>query len=140
MDRLSAYAARESESDSTEQRRKTEEEATTQLLEKLRISKEAKPPTSKADQPDDQQVESAQTNGETPEAPSVEESDSKTDGDDSTAQNDEKKPLSVKSRGIPETVKLYEIFYEQVINLVNAQRLPIQDTTALLVSLAGLAL
>ena len=37
-------------------------------------------------------------------------------------------------------MKLYEIFYDQVVNLVHAQRLPIQDTTALLVSLANLAL
>jgi vacuolar protein sorting-associated protein 35 len=50
--------------------------------------------------------------------------------------NDEDK----KSRGIPENIKLYEIFFEQVMNLVNAQHLPIQDTTALLVSLANLAL
>ena len=45
-----------------------------------------------------------------------------------------------KIRGIPDNVKLYEIFFEQVTNLVNAQHLPIQDTTALLVSLANLAL
>lgn len=68
------------------------------------------------------------------------------------------------ARGIPEDVKLYEIFYEQVLNLVNvrahtrsfgsnkeegkadfhvsvkAQNLPVQDVTALLVSLGNLAL
>ncbi|KAL8301509.1 hypothetical protein RB593_000357 [Gaeumannomyces tritici] len=45
-----------------------------------------------------------------------------------------------KHRGIPENVKLYEIFFGQVKNLVQAQHLPIQDTIALLVSLANLAL
>lgn len=63
---------------------------------------------------------------ETP-AESISEPGNGTDG------TDEKK-----SRGIPETIKLYEIFFEQVMNLVNAQHLPIQDTTALLVSLAYL--
>ncbi|CAZ79879.1 unnamed protein product [Tuber melanosporum] len=44
------------------------------------------------------------------------------------------------AEGIPEDVKLYEIFFKQVLNLVNAQNLPIQDIIALLVSLANLAL
>jgi vacuolar protein sorting-associated protein 35 len=42
--------------------------------------------------------------------------------------------------GIPSNIKLFEIFFEQVRNLVSAQHLAIQDTTALLVSLANLAL
>ncbi|KAI9875429.1 MAG: Vacuolar protein sorting-associated protein 35 [Pleopsidium flavum] len=140
MDRLSAYAARESESEPIEVRKKTEEEATTKLLEKLGISKETKTPPAKADQPDGEQANGTQTNGDRPEMPTKtqEVDDDVTDGE-STA-NDEEKPPSKKNRGIPENVKLYEIFYEQVSNLVNAQRLPIQDTTALLVSLANLAL
>lgn len=45
-----------------------------------------------------------------------------------------------KKRGIPSNVKLFEIFHEQVQTLVKMQRLPIQDTIGLLVSLANLAL
>lgn len=45
-----------------------------------------------------------------------------------------------KKRGIPNNVKLFEIFNEQVQTLVKMQRLPIQDTIGLLVSLANLAL
>lgn len=37
-------------------------------------------------------------------------------------------------------VKLYEIFYDQVINLVKTRELTIQDTMALLTSLVNLAL
>jgi len=141
MDRLSAYAARESESEPPEVRKKIEEEATTRLLEKLRISKETKTPAVKADQPDGEQANGTQTNGNRPETPlKTQEGDCKFTDGESAANGDEEKPPSKKSRGIPENVKLYEIFYEQVVNLVNAQRLPIQDTTALLVSLANLAL
>lgn len=38
------------------------------------------------------------------------------------------------------SVQLYEVFFEQVKNLVEVQQLPIQDVIALLVSLANLAL
>ena len=41
---------------------------------------------------------------------------------------------------IPADVKLYDIFYDQVVNLVKTRALPIQDTMALLVSLVNLAL
>ncbi|KAI9836338.1 MAG: Vacuolar protein sorting-associated protein 35 [Sclerophora amabilis] len=140
MDRLSAYAARQSESEPGEVQKQNEEEATTRFLEKLRITKESKKSAANA---------KPETNGEMnevpatdlsgPEEPSSKETEatSEVDPDSSTT---EEKSTTTKSRGIPEDVKLYEIFYEQVINLVNAQHLPIQDTTALLVSLANLAL
>ena len=140
MDRLSAYAARESESESSDVRKKTEEEATTRLLENLRISKETKKPTVEAAQPDGEQTNGTQSSGDKPEASSTPEADSKAEDGESAVNGDAEDPAPKKSRGIPENVKLYEIFYDQVINLVNAQRLPIQDTTALLVSLANLAL
>ncbi|GKT48165.1 vacuolar protein sorting-associated protein 4 [Colletotrichum spaethianum] len=47
---------------------------------------------------------------------------------------------SASEKGIPENVQLYEIFFSQVKNLVEAQHLPIQDTIALLCSLTNLAL
>ncbi|RMD43233.1 hypothetical protein DV735_g1934, partial [Chaetothyriales sp. CBS 134920] len=37
-------------------------------------------------------------------------------------------------------VKLFEVFYDQVINIVKAKNLPVQDTMALLTSLVNLAL
>lgn len=139
MDRLSAYAARESESEPPETRRKTEEEATATLLEKLRISKETKAPSVKADQASGEQTNGTPTDGEESAARPKEHNDKASDDEPVGSVGDEKlRPK--KSRGIPENVKLYEIFYEQVVNLINAQRLPIQDTTALLVSLANLAL
>ena len=135
MDRLSAYAQRESESESPEERRKTEEEATTKLLEQLRISKEHK----ESEQPKQQNgnaLDSADITAEeasiasstTAVAPATETESSETDGEPK------------KSRGIPDNVKLFEIFHEQVASLVKMQRLAIQDTIALLVSLTNLAL
>ena len=135
MDRLSAYAQRESESESPEERRKTEEEATTKLLEQLRISKEHK----ESEQPKQQNggaLDSADITAEeasiasstTAVAPATETESSETDCEPK------------KSRGIPDNVKLFEIFHEQVASLVKMQRLPIQDTIALLVSLTNLAL
>lgn len=142
MDRLSAYAAREAESESPEDRKQTEKEATFKLMEKLRISKESKPNEAKADGVDRKEINGEQVNGDKPtEIPSKEiDSQPHKDAESDGAPQDSERPLPTKSRGIPEDVKLYEIFYEQVINLVNAQRLHIQDTIALLVSLANLAL
>lgn len=134
MDRLSAYAARESESDTPEDRQHAETEATTRLLEKIKLASEAKPS-------DEETNENIQRNGDaedgeasedTPkpaaDQPSIKEDQQSTNGD------------VKKSRGIPDNVRLFEVFHEQVIHLVNMQRLPIQDITALLVSLINLAL
>lgn len=141
MDRLSTYAARESESEPPEDRKQTEEEATAKLLEKLRISKEEKKTEKKADDADSKQPNGDQVNGDKPSEPTSQETQQETakEPEPSEAVENGETPISRK-RGIPENVKLYEIFYDQVIHLVNAQRLHIQDTIALLVSLSNLAL
>lgn len=136
MDRLSAYAQRESETESPEQRQKSEEEAISKLLEQLRIAKEKK--QSEPETP-------AQQNGEASEEaqPSVEEASvasSATAVATSETEAVETDGEVEKHRGIPKNVKLFEIFHEQVAALVKMQRLTIQDTIGLLVSLANLAL
>ncbi len=142
MDRLSAYAAREAESEPAEERKQIEQDATSRLMEKLRISKEAKSPEGKADGVDGEKLNGEQINGDKPaETPTIEiDGKPHKDTDSSDQPKDDERPPATKNRGIPEDVKLYEIFYEQVINLVNAQRLHIQDTIALLISLSNLAL
>jgi vacuolar protein sorting-associated protein 35 len=146
MDRLSSYAQRESETESPEQRKKTEEESIAQLLENLRIAKErkAQEPTP-APEPESEQ---AHQNGDSAETqPGAEEdsaASSTTAVEAAPTETTETEPEvdgSVeKKRGIPSNVKLFEIFHEQVQTLVKMQRLPIQDTIGLLVSLANLAL
>lgn len=147
MDRLSAYAERESQEEGVEDKAKLEEEALTSLLEKVRLGKEqqeAKPTSGEAST----DANGDHANGETSEyaevstpadsepAPSVADSE-KTAVD---KEPGEISPTTKKQRGIPPNVKLYEVFFDQVNNLVSAQHLPIQDTIALLVSLTNLAL
>ncbi|OCK73693.1 vacuolar protein sorting-associated protein 35 [Lepidopterella palustris CBS 459.81] len=135
MDRLSAYAQRESESEPPEKRRKNEEEATVKLMDQLRITKERKEIKPPAQQNGDASEslnagaeEASITSSTTAVAPAVEDETPEADGE------------ATKSRGIPDNVRLFEIFHEQVASLVKMQRLPIQDTIALLVSLANLSL
>jgi vacuolar protein sorting-associated protein 35 len=134
MDRLSAYAARESESDAPEDREKAETEATTRLLEKMKIASEVA--SASADD------EATHQNGDSkPEddAPSEATADATTE-DATKTDPVETNGDAKKQRGIPDNVRLFEVFHEQVIHLVSMQRLPIQDITALLVSLINLAL
>ena len=137
MDRLSSYAQREAESESPEQRKKTEEESIAQLLEQMRIAKEK----SAEPEPAATQQNGDSAEGET--APSADETSTASSttavslADTETAESD---AAIEKRRGIPSNVKLFEIFHEQVQTLVKMQRLAIQDTIGLLVSLANLAL
>ncbi|PWY92515.1 vacuolar protein sorting-associated protein 35 [Aspergillus heteromorphus CBS 117.55] len=127
MDRLSAYAARETESSlDSDARKQKEEEAVTKLLEKLNVSEETKKEELAGDATEENGVE--QASKESTETTNTTEGEPKANGD-----GDEK-------AGIPVDVKLYDIFYEQVVNLIKTRGLPIQDTMALLVSLVNLAL
>lgn len=127
MDRLSSYAAKETEPTAEpEARRQREEEAVTRLLQKLELDNETKKPEPTEDVPSTTQENG--TEEAKPEEPSepTKEQDQAADG--------EEKP------GLPAEVKLYDIFYKQVVDLIRTRALPIQDTMALLVSLVNLAL
>lgn len=135
MDRLSTYAQRETDGVSAEDKEKAEEEATIRLLEKVDLSENAtaepvgdaaasKPNGTEPKSPSETQpAEPAQPEAETPASPTATQT---ANGDKSSANVGD--------------VKLFEIFYEQVISLVKTRGLPIQDTMALLTSLANLAL
>ena len=124
MDRLSSFAQREAENTSPEARQHAEEEAVTRMLEKISLQEEKKPDSKPAD-------EKPQTNGDQKESP-------KEPPPESTEEPTE--PVNgEESKGIGD-VKLYEIFYEQVVNIVKTRGLTIQDTMALLTSLVNLAL
>ncbi|KAI2609567.1 vacuolar protein sorting-associated protein 35 [Hypoxylon fragiforme] len=150
MDRLSAYAERESQEEVSDDRAKLEEDALATLLEKVRLTKdqqEAKPtPDEASTEPNGDHANaepaehaegstSAESESNLPDTPA-------TDAETTANENDsdESSQTTKKQRGIPPNIKLYEVFFDQVNNLVNAQHLPIQDTIALLVSLTNLAL
>jgi vacuolar protein sorting-associated protein 35 len=144
MDRLSSYAQREAESESPEQRKKTEEESIAQLLEQMRIAKENKAaePEAAPAQQNGGAPETSDTSETEPGAEEAPESSSAPEADSLDAQTEQTEADGEieKRRGIPNNVRLFEIFHEQVQTLVKMQRLPIQDTIGLLVSLANLAL
>lgn len=121
MDRLSAYAVREKSEVSPEQQQKNEEQAVAKLLGKTSISE--------GKQPD------KQANGDAPDGISL--PAEQTEVDKALAAKVE---LDQKMQGIPEDIKLFEIFHEQVMSLAKMQRLPLWDTIGLLVSLTNLAL
>lgn len=147
MDRLSDYASREAGEEEPETRREKEMAATAKLLEDLKLAKENKAVNeNKKDAANDNangegrkdgedaDTSKSEANGTPSETTKEEESTdgAMTPGTSTASLSDGKSILS--------QVKLFEIFYDQVVKLVNAQDLPIQDTTALLVSLANLAL
>lgn len=136
MDRLSAYAARESETEEPRNKEQDEQEAVAALLEKLKVSDKAAPTE------DGKPAENGEdTNGQ--DSPSKPDPSSPDAAAQSSAKEETQPQTNgsvTKRRGIPDNVKLFEIFHEQVIHLVGMQRLPIQDITALLVSLVNLAL
>jgi vacuolar protein sorting-associated protein 35 len=119
MDRLSSYAVRDAETpEDPAKRKEKEEDAVARLLGKLQVS-EGKPPA---------KTDAVQENGTKPEQNEAAEEVTETPAANGT------KP------GIPSDIKLYEIFYDQVVNLIKTRGLPVQDTIALLVSLVNLAL
>ncbi|KAG9017849.1 Vacuolar protein sorting-associated protein 35 [Tulasnella sp. JGI-2019a] len=151
IDRLAAYAAREAENEDPEETKRQEEAAARRLAERVRQQK--------------QRVKSAVNTDGSLQSPSF---SANGDGWGSTAEHSEdahadtsvpttpsvdgaangkgkeKEVLSLnvpKFRGIPENVKLFEVFWHQVVELIKARPdLSIQDITALLVSLANLSL
>jgi vacuolar protein sorting-associated protein 35 len=140
MDRLSSYAQREAESESPEQRKKTEEESIARLLEQMRIEKDekAKDPEPAPTQQNGDSLETSEVQPPAEEA--TEDSSAPAEATAEETPTTEADGEIEKKRGIPNNVKLFEIFNEQVQTLVKMQRLPIQDTIGLLVSLANLAL
>ncbi|KAI1375634.1 vacuolar protein sorting-associated protein 35 [Hypoxylon crocopeplum] len=147
MDRLSAYAERESQEEVVEDRAKLEEDALSSLLEKIKLAKEqqaAKPSSDEAvtdangDHTNGEPTEYAGVSSPTEAEPAPSVADTEATAVDK--EPEEGSQAAKKQRGIPPNVRLYEVFFDQVNNLVNAQHLPIQDTIALLVSLTNLAL
>lgn len=145
MDRLSDYAERESQNETEEDRGKIEEQALADLLEKVKLNGASsdKPSASTAEEPAAEPQNGEGFNDAASTAETLTKDDEATPSiaeTEATAVDGEESESTKKHRGIPENVRLYEIFFGQVQNLVQAQHLPIQDTIALCVSLTNLAL
>ncbi|KAI5462882.1 vacuolar protein sorting-associated protein 35 [Mariannaea sp. PMI_226] len=153
MDRLSEYAERDGPNENDEDKARVEAEALAQLLEKVKLQKETKPePKSEpatasstpADKPaDDESSEPTTDDGEAPASSSAEGATDDTStlaGDAPSIADTETTAVNGSEESTTENVQLYEVFFAQVKNLVEAQHLPISDVIALLVSLCNLAL
>ncbi|EFE40708.1 hypothetical protein TRV_04570 [Trichophyton verrucosum HKI 0517] len=137
MDRLSTYATRGSEkSDDPEVRKKAEEEATVRLLENLQLSKE----TGEAPPASDEQKTADKEKGIVQSENGINQPGEGESGKDTKPESVEDQQETGEATFLPGNIKLYEIFYDQVLNLVKTRGIPIQDTIALLVSLTNLAL
>lgn len=119
MDRLASYATQEAAVESPEIKQEKELAAASKLLETLSLAKETPQPsasttdtpaTPKPDTADDEQEKSEESNGIEP--TTKEPIDVKDEGySESVAETSDKSILS--------SIKLYEIFYDQVLNLIN---------------------
>lgn len=153
IDRLASYAAREAENEDPEETRRQEEAAAKRLAERVKSQKARakenglRSPGQTASHIGGVEVEGwggydvAVTSPTSPPAasssvpatPSVVTSEGAV-----TLQSD---GTVKRFRGIPEDVKLFEVFWHQVVELIRARPdLSIQDITALLVSLTNLSL
>lgn len=137
MDRLSDFAERDGNPEKTSERGQIETEALAALLEKTKLEQEAEKAKPKPTEGDDDD----EANTETTAAENGDDADKPTEPADA-GEEAPKTEDGANGEGADAAAKkpLYEVFFSQVKNLVEAQHLPIQDTIALLVSLLNLAL
>ena len=125
MDRLSNYAAREAVSESPEEKQRKEIDAALKMLDQMKLSKESSPPPPPPPPVDKENNPPKTLADDIPkENGHSDEPEEAGDGTKSPGEV-EKKVVTVsegKPRGIPDDVRLYEIFYDQVVKLVNVGR------------------
>ena len=125
IDRLAAYAAREAESEDPEETKRQEEAAARRLAEKVKIQKarlRANVSTAGNEGVPNVDVEAWNSEPQSPAsapAKDVEDLTQVTRGVNGESHNDEKSDITAsKFRGIPENVKLFEVFWQQVVELI----------------------
>ncbi|KAI0641093.1 vacuolar protein sorting-associated protein 35 [Trametes meyenii] len=157
IDRLAAYAAREAENEDPEETKRQEEAAAKRLAERVkeaRLRHNVQAPSATADSvtavsnewgsaPTSPVVSEKPTESAEPTSPTAngtaEGGESEKNGKGKEKEGEAEQVR--KFRGVPENVKLFEVFWHQVVELIKARPdLSIQDITALLVSLTNLSL
>ncbi|KZT51352.1 vacuolar protein sorting-associated protein 35 [Calocera cornea HHB12733] len=151
IDRLAAYAAREAENEDPAETKRQEEEAAKRLAEKVKAQKARARAAQEGANGTAEQAAAVQAGAnewggsavnpdtEKPQ-PAPPANGTESPKTDKGKEKEGSAPVK-KFRGIPEDVKLFEIFWEQVVSLIKARPdLSITDITALLVSLMNLSL
>jgi len=128
IDRLAAYAAREAESEDPEETKRQEEAAARRLAEKVKIQKAKLRANASATGSSGVQNVDADIWSSEPQSPTsapakgVEDLPQITPGINGGSHDDEKADATVrKFRGIPENVKLFEVFWQQVVELIKVR-------------------
>lgn len=134
IDRLAAYAAREAENEDPEETKRQEEAATRRLAEKVKIQKARIRQTgvNGSNAPETPSTEVASSGwGSVPETPVAEKAPAESEGPEEESQEKvdkgkekekvEETPEVKKFRGIPEDVKLFEVFWQQVVELIKVR-------------------
>jgi len=146
MDRLSAYAARETVMDSAEVRKEKEEEALQKLMDRLNIDNHKSiQQESTSNQPKDVTIDQnskdkVEDKDQETNATATTETADDVQTNSTTESTDKVQTNGTKTQSIPADINLFQIFYQQVINLISLQKLSIQDVAPLLHSLINLAL
>jgi vacuolar protein sorting-associated protein 35 len=145
IDRLASYAAREAENEDPEETKRQEEAAAKRLAERVQSQKlrakengirSPSASTAGADLWGGGHSDDAVSTASPTAVATFTGSEDKVTDEKAAGQGPPKR-----FRGIPEDVKLFEVFWHQVVELVKARPdLSIQDITALLVSLTNLSL
>lgn len=130
IDRLAAYAAREAENEDPEEKKKGEEEAAKRLVDRVKGAREKGKDMHGEGKGEPKPAEAAEWGGEAAKSPPAEPISPKENGTaaDGEPAKGEKSPNSAvvldekegakKFRGIPDSVKLFEVFWEQVVQLI----------------------
>ncbi|CAG8651061.1 13744_t:CDS:10 [Funneliformis mosseae] len=141
IDRLAAYAAREADSEPPEVIKRQEEEAATRLAEKLKRQNIGGYHDIDDESQSNESFSHEETREDTEETYGNEDYDQASETQPDKIKQQDRIDEPKKFRGIPEDVKLFEVFWGQIVDLVKARPdLSIQDITALLVSLVNLSL
>lgn len=124
IDRLAAFAAREAESEDPEEKRRGEEEAARRLADKVKGMRErAQSNAQRSSQETPRPAEADEWAGtaekETQENGSAEKPDEKEKEKDVEKDVPPEPPAKSKSfRGIPEDARLFEVFWQQIVELI----------------------
>jgi vacuolar protein sorting-associated protein 35 len=129
IDRLAAYAAREAESEDPEETKRQEEAAAKRLAEKVKEQKKSRQNGNYQQSPMSPTTSEANAWAATPTSPTVESSASSgpeksfVSGSPASPsielKGKEKEGSPVrKFRGVPENVRLFEVFWQQVVELI----------------------
>lgn len=127
IDRLASYAARESENEDPEEKRKQEEEAAKRLAERVKGARARGKDTEETEKAVPQEAgewaggESADPvkNGGSAANGDEEKKDKADDGgNEKVEETQDTEEEKKKFRGIPDDVKLFEVFWHQVVELI----------------------